>query len=215
MAHETIKLQADPRPTLGTRATRRLRAEGKVPAVIYGHKEAVATVSLPGKQTLRYIADGTHLFELSHDGTTENVLLKDVQYDHLHSTIIHVDLARVSLDERVVVVVPIELKGTPKGEEEDGVLTQQTTELEVECLVTQIPESIVVDVSDLAIDDTITVADLKLPEGVIAQQDDTVVICAVTPPTEEVDESADEETSAEPEVIGAKPDEDEAEAEEK
>ena len=212
MAHETIKLTADLRETTGTRTARRLRAAGRVPAVIYGHKEAVVPVSLPMKETVTHINDGTHLFELTFGGTNQNVLLKDVQFDHLGKEIIHIDLTRVSLDERVNVVVPIEIKGTPVGEEKDGVLTQVLTEIEVECLVTQIPESVIVDVTPLDVDDTFTVGDLKLPEGVIAQQEPDIVIASVSI-VQEIEEDV-ESTSAEPEVIGAKVDGEE-EAEEK
>ena len=213
MAHETIKLTADLRETTGTRTARRLRAAGRVPAVIYGHKEEIVPVSLPMKEAVNHINDGAHLFELTYGGKNENVLLKDVQFDHLHKEVIHIDLTRVSLDERVTVVVSIELKGTPIGEEKDGVLTQVLTEIEVECLVTQIPESIIVDVSGLDVNDTLTVADLKLPEGVIPQQEPDIVIASVST-VEEIEED-EEGTAAEPEVIGAVAEEGEGVEEEK
>ena len=94
--------------------------------------------------------------------------MKEVQYDHLGIEVIHVDFARVSLDEKVEVTVPLELKGTPKGEAEGGVLSQIMNELEVECLVTDIPDVIRVNVSEMKLDDVLHIKDLKLPAGVVA-----------------------------------------------
>src|SRR5205823_10169315 len=92
---------------------------------------------------------GAHLFDLALDGKSEKVLVKEVQYDHLGLEVIHVDFARVSLDEKVEVTVPLELKGTPKGEAEGAVLQQIISELEIECLVTDIPHNIVHNVTDM------------------------------------------------------------------
>ena len=89
-----------------------------------------------------HLNHGAHLFDLTLDGKSEKVLVKEVQYDHLGIEVIHVDFARVSLDEKVEVTVPLELKGTPKGEADGGVLQQIVSELEIECLVTDIPDVI-------------------------------------------------------------------------
>src|SRR5215471_5316126 len=129
MASQTAQLTAKVRSELGSRANKRLRDSGFIPGVIYGHKEAVVPVTLPRKETVGHISRGAHLFDLAIDGKSEKVLVKEVQYDHLGLHVIHVDFARVSLDERVEVTVPIELKGEPK-EEEGGVITQVINELE-------------------------------------------------------------------------------------
>src|SRR5205814_4323451 len=118
MATQSAQIQAKPRPELGTRANKRLRSSGLLPGVIYGHKEAVVPVTLNKKELATALNRGTHLFDLALDGQTEKVLVKEVQYDHLNADPIHIDFARVSLDEKVEVTVPLELKGEPKGEEE-------------------------------------------------------------------------------------------------
>ena len=122
MATQSINIAAEQRSALGSRANKRLRDSGKVPGVVYGHKEAVVPVSLPKKELVNHLNHGTHVFDLSLDGKAEKVLVKEVQYDHLGIEVLHIDFARVSADERVEVTVPLELKGEPAGESEGGVL---------------------------------------------------------------------------------------------
>jgi large subunit ribosomal protein L25 len=133
---QTAQLTAKPRPELGSRANKRLRDAGMLPGVIYGHKEAVVPVTLPRKEVVNHLSHGTHLFELGLDGKNETVLVKEVQYDHLGLEVLHVDFARVSLDEEVDVTVPLELKGEPKGEKDGGVRQQVEHEVEQRCNVT-------------------------------------------------------------------------------
>src|SRR5215210_2549097 len=157
MATQSIQIAAEPRPALGSRANKRLRDTGKVPGVVYGHKEAVVPVALPKKELVNHLNKGAHVFDLALDGKTEKVLVKEVQYDHLGIELIHVDFARVSLDEKVEVTVPLEFKGTPKGEADGGVFQQLVNDLEIECLVTDIPDRITHNVSEMAIDDVVHV----------------------------------------------------------
>jgi large subunit ribosomal protein L25 len=133
--------------------------------------------------------------------------VKEVQYDHLGIEVLHVDFARVSADERVEVTVPLELKGTPAGEADGGVLQQIVAELEIECLVTDIPHEIVHNVSEMKLDDVLHIKELKLPPGVKALQDEDLVVAQVKTIEEEVAAPAGEEGAAEPEVIGRKPEE--------
>jgi large subunit ribosomal protein L25 len=119
----------------------------------------------------------------------------------------------VSLDERVEVTVPVELKGEPKNDGEVvGVVTQVINELEIECLVTEIPHSIIVNIADMKLDDQIAIADLKLPAGVTVKQDPEAVVVTFKEVKEEEAGPAAEGETAEPEVIGRKA-EDEAAAE--
>jgi large subunit ribosomal protein L25 len=213
MATQTAQVSAQPRNELGSRANKRLRDRGLVPGVIYGHKEAVVPVTLPKKELVLHLSHGTHLFDLALDGKNEKVLVKEVQYDHLGHEVIHVDFARVSLDERVEVTVPIELKGEPK-EAEGAVLTQVLNELELECLVTEIPDVIRVNVADMKIDDVLHISDLQLPPGVKLRQDPELIVVTLKEVKEEeiAPAAVPEEGAAEPEVIGRKPEEGEAEA---
>lgn len=211
MATQTANLTAEARTQLGGRANKRLRESGKLPAVIYGHKEAVVTIALPKKETEKHIHHGAHLYDLSFDGKSEKVLIKEVQFDHLGIDVIHVDFARVSLDEKVEVTVPLTLKGTPKGEEEGAVLQQIMAELEIECLVTEIPDAIVHDVTEMGKDSVLHIGDLKLPPGVKALADEDQLVATVREIEEETAEEG-AEGAAEPEVIGKKEDAAEGEA---
>ena len=210
---ETAQLSAKPRSELGSRANKRLRDAGFVPGVIYGHKEAVVPVTLPKKEVVTYLDRGTFLFDLAVDGKSEKVLVKEVQYDHLGQEVLHVDFARVSLDEKVEITVPLELKGTPKGEAEGAVLQQIVAELEIECAVTDIPKEIVHNVADMEKDSELRVRDLKLPPGVRALQDEDLILAMVKEIEEAAPgEAAVEEGAAEPEVIGRKPEDEEGAA---
>jgi large subunit ribosomal protein L25 len=208
MASQSAQLTAKVRGELGSRKNKRLRDAGFVPGVIYGHKEAVVPVTLPKRELVGYLDHGAHLFALSLEGKNENVLVKDVQYDHLGIEVLHVDFARVDLNERVEVTVPLVLKGDPKGEEEGGVLQQIIVDLEIECLVTQIPDEIRHNVSEMALDDVLHIKDLQLPEGVRAMQDPELIVATVKEIKEEVAADVVEAAgAAEPEVIGKKPEE--------
>jgi large subunit ribosomal protein L25 len=199
---------------MGTRANRRLRNTGLIPVVVYGHHQDVLPLQVNRKEMVRHIEHGTHVFNLDLAGKSESVLIKDVQFDALGKDLLHVDFARVDLNERVTVTVGIELKGDPKGEKEGGVLQQILNEIEIECVVTEIPSVIEVDVSDMAKDSSLYVSDLKLPAGATVLTDAEQIVCKV----EEIEEQSEEpevEGAAEPEVIGAKADDAAADADAK
>ena len=199
MASQSATVTAEPRSQLGSRANKRLRDKGLLPGVIYGHKLSVVPITLPKKEVVRHLDHGTHLYALTVGGQTENVLVKDVQYDHLGLEVLHVDFARVDLTERVEVTVALELKGDPAGEKDGGVLTQVVAELHIECVVTEIPESIVHNVSGMALDDVLHLRDLTLPPGAKALQDADLILATVK--VIEDQEAVEGETN-EPEVIG-------------
>jgi len=212
-----INLTAEPREKLGTRATRRLRNAGKLPAIVYGHGEAPVSVTVSFKPFRESLEKGAHLFELGIGGKKETVLLKDVQFDHLGTHIIHADFARVDLNERVTVTVGIELKGTPIGEKEGGKLQQTLNEVEIEALVTEIPSELVHDVSGLKLDDALHVSELTVPAGVKVLADPETVVAVVHAILEEVIEPAAAEaaTAAEPELIRKEKTDEDAEEEKK
>jgi large subunit ribosomal protein L25 len=204
---QTAQISAKTRSELGSRANKRLRDAGLLPGVIYGHKEAVVPVTLPKKEVVNHLSHGTHLFEVGLDGKKETVLVKEVQYDHLGLEVMHVDFARVSLDEEVDVTVPLELKGEPKGEKDGGVLQQIVNELELRCKVTDIPHDIKHDVTEMGLDDVVHIKDLKLPSGVKCLQDEDLIVATVKEVKEEEAAPTPEAESAEPEIIGKKPEE--------
>src|ERR1041385_3976603 len=207
MASQTAQLNVKIRGELGSRKNKRLRDAGFVPGVIYGHKEAVVPVTLPKRELVVHLNHGAHLFALAVDGKNENVLVKDVQYDHLGIEVLHVDFARVDLNERVEVTVPLVLKGEPKGAEEGGVLQQIVADLEIECLVTQIPDEVRHNVSEMGLDSVLHIKDLQFPEGVKSLQDPDLIVATVKEIKEELPAEAAEAGAAEPEIIGKKPEE--------
>jgi large subunit ribosomal protein L25 len=207
MATQSAQVTAQTRNQLGSRANKRLRDTGMLPGVIYGHKEAVIPVTLPKKEVVIHLNRGAHLFDLALEGKSEKVLVKEVQYDHLGSEVIHIDFARVSLDEKVELTVPLELKGTPVGEADGGMLQQIISELEIECLVTDIPDKIIASVAEMKLDDVLHIKDLKLPAGVKVLQDEDLIVATVKEIAEEESTEAAEGETAEPEVIGKKKEE--------
>jgi large subunit ribosomal protein L25 len=210
---KAIELEVTPRQELGSRANKRLRDQGLLPGVIYGHKEAIVPIKMPQKQVAHHLGQGAHVFALKLEGKSENVLVKDVQYDYLGTNVIHVDFTRVSLDERVKVSVPIELKGEPKGQEDGGVLTQVMASIVVECRVLDIPEVIRHNVSEMKLDDVLHVKEIKFPDDVKPMVDGEQIVATVKEVLEEVVAPvAAEAGAAEPEMIGKKPAEEGAEA---
>ncbi len=218
MAHETPTMEAALREKVGSKYAQRLRREGRMPAVMYGHGEAPTHLSVDADQINHILHEGAHLIEVKLDGKSETCLLKAVQYDYLGDTVVHVDLARIDLSEEVTVWVPVVLtnQDTAPGVQAEGAyLSQPTSDIEVTCRADSIPDEIVVDCGSLGANESITVADLSMPPGVVAETDPATVIVTVSIVTEEEMEELEEaavETGAEPELVGAE-EEEEAEAE--
>jgi large subunit ribosomal protein L25 len=199
-------LKASKREAFGTRKVKPLRAAGQIPGIVYGHGEPPLPITLSAHDVGVALAHGERLLELDVSGQVQNVLVKEVQYDPMGQEILHVDLARVDLDERVEVTVPIVLRGTPIGAADGGVLHQVSAEVTIECTVRAIPEDIGVSVADMKIDDVIAMKDLVLPEGAVLVDDKETIVATVGIVKEEVVAPAPAEVAApvEPEVIGEK-----------
>ena len=183
---EQLVLKAKLRQDRGKRASRKMRTAGLVPAIIYGHKEAPVSVELDYHDLFLELKHRHRLLDIELDGNRQKLLVKEVQHDHLGDKIVHIDLTRVSLDERVKVRVPVELRGIPAGVSEGGVLDQVMAEIELECLVTSIPDNIRVPVSHLKLGESLYARDLPLPEGVTLVTDKDVPVAAVRLIAEEV-----------------------------
>ncbi len=204
-------LKASQRKEIGTREVRRLRKQGMIPAIVYGHQQTALAITLNEHDIVLALQHGERVLEIDVDGKKENVLIKEAQYDAFGNKLLHMDLTRVRLDERVELTVPIVLRGTPAGARDGGVLQQTTSEVTIECLVTAIPEDLRVNVNEMNIGDSLQAKDLELPEGATLQTDPDTVVCTISVIAEE-EEAAEAEEAAEPEVIGEKPEEGEAEA---
>ncbi len=201
---ETEKLKVTKREARGTKACRRLRAEGLIPAVIYGHGEDPVAVQMPAEEFERALRHHSRMFDLRLGRKKESVLLRDMQHDSLGDEIIHADFVRVAMDEAIEIEVPITLKGKPKVEH--AVLQQTLASLEVECLPADIPQEILAPVGHLEMSQSISVADLETPDEVTVLTDPETVVATLTPAT--IEEEPPEEAAAaveameEPEVIG-------------
>lgn len=202
---ETITLETKPRELDGSRGAGRTRKKGLIPAVLYGHKEANAFFSLVQEDIEKAIHKGAHVIDLKTDGKTQKALIREVQWDHLGLTVLHIDFARISETDRVRVTVPIEIRGTAPGIAAGGVLDQPMHAIEIECLAIAIPNSIRVNVAALHLEQAIHLKELTLPEGVKAMgEPDGVVVQVVLKKLEEEAPAAPAAEGTEPEVIGRK-----------
>jgi large subunit ribosomal protein L25 len=204
-------LKAENRQRLGTRYSTRIRREGKLPAVMYGHGKDPAHITLDQEQFVHHLHEGAHLLDVEGAGGVETCLIRDVQYDYLGNQIIHADLARVDLNELITVSVPLIVKGrdeSPGAKAPGAVVEQPRVDLEIRCKAGEIPDSIVVDMSKLEMDHSITVAQLALPAGVKAVDSPDTIVLAIHMAKEEVVVATPAEgATTEPEVITAKKEE--------
>lgn len=211
MSHETTQLQVEKREKIGSRYCQRLRASGKLPAVVYGHKQDPVAITLDAKDAITHISRGEKLFTLELDGKSEHVLLKDLGYDHLGTNIIHADLTRVDLNERVDTRARIHLVGDAVGLKTVGaILMSPLHELELNCVVTNLPDEIEVDISELNIGDAIHAGDIKLPLDTmeLVTDPDAIVAQIVMVQEEETEEASEVDDGAEPELVDEKKSED-------
>ena len=216
--HEIPCINVEQREQLGTREAARLRTGGRLPAVIYGHSQASVHISMDTKQITDLLRRNTHVLEVAFDSTRESCLIKQVQWDHLGTAIVHLDLTRVDLDERVTTMVDLILAGDAVGLKNTGaILTRLHSTIEIECQVLSIPENISFDISDLDIGKPLTVSDLPLPEGVRCTLDQETVLVSISIVAEEPEEEekAVEAAEGEPEVIMAREEENADEKEKK
>ena len=198
-------LKTTKRSELGSRKVRRLRRQGLIPAILYGHGEECVALAMSRHDAELAIQHGQRVVELDLDGLVQNALIKEVQWDTFGTEVLHVDLARVSLDERIEVTVPVVLRGRPAGvTAQGGVLNQLATEVTIECAVIAIPDELAVRITDLKVGDALHARDLPLPEGAVLRDDPDTLICTVSVIVEEEAAAPAEAGPAQPEVIGEK-----------
>jgi large subunit ribosomal protein L25 len=201
---QLVTLAVQPRTATGTRAAKKIRAQGMIPATIYGHKQEPVSVSVPAKELDHAIrVQHARTFEITVNGKKDTVLVRELQWDHLGMEMYHIDLWRVDANERVKVTVPVELRGIPKATG-GGVLEQPLHTLHIECLALAIPDGIRVDISTLSLGAPIHVRELKLPEGVKVLEPAEAVVVQLKLPGQEEPEEVSDTTTAEPEVLTAK-----------
>jgi len=208
---EVVTLNVELREAHGKRVNRRLRASGKVPAILYGHKQKCVSLAIPTVMIETAIRRGNRFVQLS-GAVREKALIKECQWDTWGMEVLHVDLTRVSEHEKISVTVALELRGEAPGTKEGGVVKQQLHELELECEAASVPEKIEVNINQLDLGQAIHVSNLTLPTGATALTDVTLLVVSCAAAVEVTEEEAVAADGSEPEVIGRKK-EDETEKE--
>lgn len=226
-----VPLTAKIRTARGSSVARRMRAEGVVPAEIYGHKAENQSIEILEKDFTKILssAKGENIFfVLNIEGAKNGEVLavvKEVQYDKVSSMVLHADFHQVNMKEKIRIKVPVRVINADicVGVKEGGVLQTVLRTVEVQCLPTEVPEAIQIDAAQLAIGSSVHVSDLKLPEGVKAVQSaGSVVVSVAQQMAEEVKAAPTAEAAAaaaaapgaaaEPEVLTAKKKEEGADA---
>jgi large subunit ribosomal protein L25 len=200
---EVVTLKATPRTGSGSRSATKVRKQGLVPGVVYGHKEANVSVSVNAEELDRAIrVQHARVLNLQIDGKAETVLIRDLQWDPFGRTLLHIDFARVSATDRVKVTVHVELRNSPKTTG-GAVLDQPLHTLHIECSPVDIPDAIRIDITNLTLEAPVHVRDLQLPPGVkVLENPELVVVHLKMPGLEPAPTEAVAPTEgAEPEVI--------------
>jgi large subunit ribosomal protein L25 len=194
MASQTTKLSIDGRVAGSSREARRLRREGRVPGVLYGGGEEPRAFVVDERELRHALAARGAVVELHVDGKTTPAVLKDTQVHPVRGHTLHVDFLRVDLRQAITAIVGLEFVGGDEapGVKEGGVLEHVTREVNIEALPTDIPEAIQVDVSEMQINNTLTLSAVRPPGGVTLLDDlEETVVATLTPPT--IDAVAEEE----------------------
>lgn len=216
MVNQKVAFQAESRTSDHKSELTRLRAEGFIPAVIYSKGTVGETLQLNEhdfNMMLKHHAGENLMLDLKvGDGASRNVLIKEIQHHPMTARIVHVDFHEISIDRLIKVMVSLDFEGTPKGVSMGGgTLDVQTREIEVECKASDLVESFVVDVSELAIGDHLQISDVKLPEGFELLSEGDISIATVLKPRVAADEGDTEDEVTEPEVIGEVKEDEESE----
>src|SRR3989475_1906847 len=210
-ATETNLLEAQPRTAGNKNDARRVRRSGKIPGVVYGAGKSALSVSLDPRQVSRILHSATGhntIFDLALDGERSKAMIVDWQYEPIKGSLLHIDLKRIAMDQKLKVSVPIVLKGESAGvKQQGGILEQILREVEVECLPGDIPSAIEADVSELVFGKVLRVSDLPHDGKIEFITEANQPVAHITTVKEEVAPAADAvaadaaATPAEPEVM--------------
>ena len=200
---ETV-LQAETGRRAGSSDARRLRADGKIPAVVYGHGMDPLSVSVDRRELRQALSGGAGMntiLDLTVDGTVYPSLIKDIQRHPVKRSVEHIDFIQVNLNEEIVVSIPIHLEGEAKDVSANGGLVDLAMqELQVRTTPRSIPDGVTINVSEMTMDTVIRVEDIPLPSGVTAEADPeaaVVTVLTMRTPVLDAEEAAAEEAAAE------------------
>lgn len=207
----SANLKAEPRAERGKNASRKLRAAGRIPAIVYGRGDETRALTVDAHDLSRMLAT-VHVentivdLDVAGSGPVKT-LVREIQKHAWRNEVLHVDFYQIHAGEKVTVAVPLRYVGTAPGVKGGGMLQHTMDEIEVRCLPDAIPESFEADISGLEIGDSIHVSDITIPEGVELLEELERTVCSVLPPTvikeaEEEEEAVAAEIGEEPEVIG-------------
>ena len=196
-------LSVKDRQLLGKLNNRRLRAGGEVPAVLYGHGAENRNLTIASDAIMTSLRQGSKMVDLE-GAVNESALISDVHWDTFGRDVLHVDLVRVSKDERIEVSVKLETRGVAPGVSEGGTVEVLLHELEIECPAGSIPDSLEVNINELGLDDTLTAGSIELPAGakLVTDASATVAQCIEVVEVEDEEAEAGAAATAEPEIIG-------------
>ena len=206
-----FKLKASKRQDVGKGASRRLRREqGVIPAVVYGGKTGPSSVTINHNDLINMLEDDrvfASILSLEIDGKKEKVMLKDLQRHSFKNKLIHADFKRIIMSEPITVAVSVVLVGDSIGCKEGGVMSQLITQVDVHALPTDIPQSIELDVTEVEVDGSLRLSDIKMPEktellALKAEDAEDLMVCQVKVPKEVVDEDPAAEGEAEGDAEG-------------
>lgn len=207
---ELLTLSVERREEVGKRRNRRLREQGKTPAVLYGHKQDVVNLAVKTELVEAALRHGSRFVKL--DGAvSERAFIKEVQWNVWGDVVLHVDFTRVSEHEHVQLSVPVVVRGEAPGLKEGGVVKQHLHMIEIEAEPTNAPEHIVVSINELGFNQQIHVSDIVAPEGVKLLADPEAIVVECVEPVVVEETEGEVEEGAEPEVIGRKKAEEEEE----
>jgi large subunit ribosomal protein L25 len=209
-------IEVEKRDETGKGVARKLRRNGLIPGVVYGHNREPQALTVDPND-LKGKINSNAIIDLSIDGEEETVMIKDFQKDVIKENIIHVDFQQISMDETISITVPIKLVGDAPGVREGGVLQQLMRDVDIEVLPTNIPDEIELNIDELTLSDSLEVGDLEVPEDVNVLNSPDDVIVTIVAPSEEIEEEEEEELEEEfiePEVIGEEEEEEGEEGEE-
>jgi large subunit ribosomal protein L25 len=206
---ESSELIAARRTVIG-KASRRLASEGRIPAVLYGPGRDSLPISLDRHDFelwMGHHAAGSAMIELTVEGEKKkvNAMIRDVHRSAVKGTILHVDLLEVAMDKAVHATVPLRLLSDPEGVKSGGILTVSMHEVAIEALPKDLPEAVECDVAHLQMGDALHLGDVVAPDGVTLLGDADAIVASIQAPRAEVEEEPGVEV-AEPEIIGAKSD---------
>ena len=186
MGASYYKLDIENRDTVGKKATKEMRREGKVPSTLYFKGEEPKSIAVEKLKLYQALKSDQRIYEVELEGDSQYVMVKAVQYHPVTDEILHLDFMRVRRSEKMTISVPIVLVGKPIGVTEGGILSQALNQIEISCFPTNVPEKIEINIDDMELNSSISIADVSYDDDevdIISAED--INVASITAPTAE------------------------------